>query len=281
MSFLDRIAECNVHDPAAYRPLTCAGHAIGAVRHRLAERLRDFPNVFAVSESAVHLLDAFKDDDQRSHAVERVVRVLEADGIVRGRRDEAYPVLVNWGEAPLLRIERAAAPHFGIRSYGVHMTGYVRTPDGPLIWVARRARNKPTYPGMLDNTVAGGQPVGLGLHDNMVKECREEAGIPEELARKAVCTGAITYRMDAEDGLKPDVQFCFDLELPADFVPRNTDGEIDEFFAWPWRKAAEVVSETREFKFNCNLVLIDFFVRHGLVDPGRGDYLDIVAGLRR
>jgi hypothetical protein len=42
-----------------------------------------------------------------------------------------------------------------------------------------------------------------------------------------------------------------------------------------------VVSETREFKFNCNLVLIDFFVRHGLVDPGRGDYLDIVAGLRR
>jgi isopentenyldiphosphate isomerase len=157
----------------------------------------------------------------------------------------------------------------------------VRRPDGPLIWVARRAKSKPTYPGMLDNTVAGGQPVGLGLHDNMVKECWEEAGIPEELARKAVCTGAITYRMDAEDGLKPDVQFCFDLELPADFVPRNTDGEIDEFFAWPWRKAAEVVSETREFKFNCNLVLIDFFVRHGLVDPGRADYLDIVAGLRR
>jgi isopentenyldiphosphate isomerase len=281
MSLLDRIAECNAHDPAAYRALTCAGHAIGAVRHRLAERLRDFPNVFAVSESAVHLSDAFKDADQRSQAVERVVRVLEADGIVRGRRDEAYPVLVNWGEAPLLRIERAAAPHFGIRSYGVHMTGYVRTPDGPLIWVARRARNKPTYPGMLDNTVAGGQPVGLGLHDNMVKECWEEAGIPEELARKAVCTGAITYRMDAEDGLKPDVQFCFDLELPADFVPRNTDGEIDEFYAWPWRKAAEVVSETREFKFNCNLVLIDFFVRHGLVDPGRADYLDIVAGLRR
>jgi isopentenyldiphosphate isomerase len=281
MSFLDRIAECNAHDPAAYRALTCAGHAIGAVRHRLAERLRDFPNVFAVTESAVHLSDAFKDADQRSQAVERVVRVLEADGIVRGRRDEAYPVLVNWGEAPLLRIERAAAPHFGIRSYGVHMTGYVRTPDGPLIWVARRAKNKPTYPGMLDNTVAGGQPVGLGLHDNMVKECWEEAGIPEELARKAVCTGAITYRMDAEDGLKPDVQFCFDLELPADFVPRNTDGEIDEFFAWPWRKAAEVVSETREFKFNCNLVLIDFFVRHGLVDPGRADYLDIVAGLRR
>ena len=281
MSFLDRIAECNTHDPAAFRPLHCAGNRVGALRHRLAERLRDFPAVFRVGADRVDLLDAFADADQRSAAVERVVRVLEADGIVRGRRNEAYPVLVNWGDAPLFRIERAAAPHFGIRSYGVHMTGYVPSPDGPKIWVARRAKTKPTYPGMLDNTVAGGQPVGIGLHDNMVKECWEEAGIPAEIARRAVCTGAITYRTDAEDGFKPDVQFCFDLELPADFVPRNTDGEIDEFFLWPWRKAAEVVAETREFKFNCNLVLIDFFVRHGLIDPGRPDYLDIVAGLRR
>jgi 8-oxo-dGTP pyrophosphatase MutT (NUDIX family) len=281
MSFLDRIAECNAHDPKLYRTLYCAGHAVGAVRHALAGRLRDFPAVFAVRDDAVELSPALDTPEARSLAIEGVVRALEADGIVRGRRDEAYPVLLRWGEAPLFQIERAAAPHFGIRSYGVHMTGYVRTPDGPAVWVARRARTKPTYPGMLDNTVAGGQPVGMGLHDNMVKECREEAGIPAELARRAVCTGAITYKMDAEDGLKPDVQFCFDLELPADFVPRNTDGEIDAFFLWPWRKAAETVGETREFKFNCNLVLIDFFVRHGLVDPGRADYLDIVAGLRR
>ncbi|MBI1244841.1 MAG: DUF4743 domain-containing protein [Alphaproteobacteria bacterium] len=281
MSFLDRIAECNAHDPSAYRALVCAGHSVGAVRHRMAERLRDFPAIFSVSDERVVLSDALTDGDQRSAAIERVVRVLEADGIVTGRRDEAYPVLVNWGDQPIFRIERAAAPHFGIRSYGVHMTGYVPSPDGPKIWVARRAKTKPTFPGMLDNTVAGGQPVGLGLHDNMVKECWEEAGIPAEIARRAICTGAITYRMDGEDGLKPDVQFCFDLELPADFVPRNTDGEIDEFFWWPWQKVAEVVAETREFKFNCNLVLIDFFVRHGLIDPGRPDYLDIVAGLRR
>jgi 8-oxo-dGTP pyrophosphatase MutT (NUDIX family) len=281
MSFLDRIAECNNHDPAAYRAFVCAGHRIGAVRHRLAERLRDFPGIFAVSADKVVFSDAYSDAEQRSAAIEKVVRVLEADGIVTGRRNEAYPALVRWGEAPLFRIERAAAPHFGIRSFGVHMTGYVPSPDGPKIWVPRRAKTKPTYPGMLDNTVGGGQPVGIGLHDNMVKECWEEAGIPPEIARRAVCTGIISYRMDGIDGLEPDVQFCFDLELPADFVPRNTDGEIDEFFLWSWRKTAEVVGETREFMFNCNLVLIDFFVRHGLLDPGRPDYLDIVAGLRR
>ena len=50
---------------------------------------------------------------------------------------------------------------------------------------------------------------------------------------------------------------------------------------WPMTKVAEIVSETREFKFNCNLVIIDFLVRHGLIAPDHPDYLDIVAGLRR
>ena len=83
------------------------------------------------------------------------------------------------------------------------------------------------------------------------------------------------------DGLKPDVQFCYDLELPDGFTPVNQDGEIAEFFLWPIAKVAEVVSETREFKFNCNLVIIDFLLRHGLIDPHHPDYLDIAKGLRQ
>ena len=35
------------------------------------------------------------------------------------------------------------------------------------------------------------------------------------------------------------------------------------------------------FKFNCNLVLIDFFVRHGLIGPEDPDYVAICRGLRR
>jgi isopentenyldiphosphate isomerase len=167
-----------------------------------------------------------------------------------------------------------------MRSYGVHMTGYVRKEDGIHIWVARRSRSKPTYPGMLDNTVAGGQPVGLGLRENLAKECAEEAGIPGALAAQATSVGAIAYKMDAADGLKPDVQFCYDLEMSADFAPRNTDGEIEEFFLWPWREVARVVADTNEFKYNCNLVLIDFFVRHGLYSPDDPDYLAVVRGLR-
>ena len=51
------------------------------------------------------------------------------------------------------------------------------------MWVARRARTKATYPGKLDNMVAGGHPLGISAFDNLLKECYEEAGIPPEIAR--------------------------------------------------------------------------------------------------
>jgi isopentenyldiphosphate isomerase len=281
MAFLDRIRECNAHDLANFRPFAVAGQRVGWVRHAFAERLAHFADTFDVVREAVRLSDRLTTFAARSDALEAVVRALEAEGLIKGRRNEYYPVSTSFAATPLAKIERAAIPPFGIRAYGVHMNGYVRKADGIHMWIGRRARDKHTYPGMLDNTVAGGQPMGIGLLENLIKECKEEAAIPEALARQAVPVGAITYCMEAEDGLKPDVQFCYDLELPADFTPRNTDGEIDEFMLWPIAKVAAVVRDTQEFKFNCNLVIIDFLVRHGLIAPEHPDYLEIVAGLRR
>ena len=280
MSFLDRIAECNAHDLSQFLPFVVADTRVGWVRHALAARLTRFVDIFAVTPEQVRLSDRYGDFTARTDALDHVVRALESEKIVTGRRNEYYPVATAFTAPPLLAIERAAIPHFGVRAYGVHMNGYVRKEDGIHMWIGRRARDKHTYPGMLDNTVAGGQPMGIGLMENLIKECKEEAAIPEALARRAHAVGAITYCMAAEDGLKPDVQFCYDLEVPADFTPRNTDGEIDEFMLWPIARVAEIVRDTREFKFNCNLVIIDFLVRHGLIAPDHPDYLEIVAGLR-
>jgi 8-oxo-dGTP pyrophosphatase MutT (NUDIX family) len=134
---------------------------------------------------------------------------------------------------------------------------------------------------MLDNFVAGGQPVGIGLMENVIKEAKEEAGVPPEIARRARPIGLVSYCQETPEGLKPDVLFDYDLELPPDFVPRNHDGEIAEFYLWPAEQVMEVTAETRDFKFNCNLVNIDFFVRHGLIPPDHPDYVDIVRGLHR
>ena len=53
----------------------------------------------------------------------------------------------------------------------------------------------------------------------MKKECWEEAGVPKELAAQARPVGAVSYAAMQRAGLKRDVLFCYDLELPLDFVP--------------------------------------------------------------
>ena len=54
----------------------------------------------------------------------------------------------------------------------------------------------------------------------MVKECEEEASIPRELAQRATPVGAVSYASEQAEGLKRDVLFCYDLELPNSFEPK-------------------------------------------------------------
>ena len=37
------------------------------------------------------------------------------------------------------------------------------------------------------------QPHGISLAENVIKECCEEASIPEDMARTAMATGAVSY----------------------------------------------------------------------------------------
>ena len=217
-----------------------------------------------------------------SAAVAPVVEGLAASGATLAPRAEFYAISEDRHLPPLMQIERSAVPFFGIQASGVHMNGFVRRADGLHMWIARRASGKMTYPGMLDNMVAGGQPLGLGLKENMIKECAEEAGIPQEIARTVRAVGMIDYSHQSEDTAKPDRQYCYDLELPETFQPVAADGEVGEFMLWPIEKVAEVVRDTFEFKFNCNLVIIDFLIRHGVLDPdSEPDYAAICLGLRR
>lgn len=41
----------------------------------------------------------------------------------------------------------------GVKRYDAHLNGYTWRNDEMHMWLARRALNKPTYPGLLDNLV--------------------------------------------------------------------------------------------------------------------------------
>lgn len=280
MSFVDRIRVCADFDPARYIPFIVDGVGVGLVTPPFADRLAVFEDVYRVTRHSVTLSPGLTDFEARTAAVDATLRALAADGLIDGWRDEPFAVAASPADPVLLTMERAAVPLFGIRAYGVHLNGVVGGGGGLKMWVGRRSVHRPRSPGKLDQLVAGGQPAGLSLRDNLVKECGEEASIRPELAGRAVSTGAVSYVTETEEGLRRDVLYVYDLALPSDFEPRNTDGEIDAFHLWPIERVVDIVRDTDEFKFNCALVVIDFLIRHGLIEPDHPDYLDLLHGLR-
>jgi 8-oxo-dGTP pyrophosphatase MutT (NUDIX family) len=280
MSFADHIRACNNYDPARAVPLVAGDKRIGWLRRDNAAALAHFPRVFAVGPDRVALV-AEGDVDRVSAAVDEVVEALVIEHRVPKWRNETFDVMPRWGDKPVFRLDRGAVPFFGVRAYGVHLNGYCRDAGRLNLWIGRRAPDKRVAPNKLDNIVAGGIGNGYGAAATLVKEADEEAAIPAGLTRSAVPVGAVSYRMETALGIRDDVLFVYDLELPPEFVPRNRDGEIVEFALMQADSVVERVRTTDDFKFNVNLVILDFALRHGLIRVEDPEYLEVATGLHR
>ena len=191
---------------------------------------------------------------------------LARSGLFR-HRAEPFDVRAEPDGPVLATLDRGALPAFGILADGVHLNGLVERADGTQLWVGRRAANKLLDPDKLDHLVAGGVAAGHDSRRTLEKEGWEECGLSAELARQAVPVGTIRYAMARAEGLRRDRLHCFDLVLPDDFQPVANDGEVAEFVLMPIEEAFALVRDTERFKFNVNLVLIDLFLRRGLIDP--------------
>lgn len=201
-------------------------------------------------------------------------------------RNELYPV---HGMSGKVGMERSGSLLFGINSYGVHMTAYIREGDQMRIWVPRRASSKKTYGGMLDSTVAGGISLGEKVMESLIREAEEEASFPKQLIRHhAKPCGTVSYFFvrdkKAGDGiglLQPECQFVYDLEVDKDVVPRPNDDEVEDFQLWTVDQVQEAMAEG-QFKPNCAMVLLDFFIRHGILTPDNEEnYAEIESRLHR
>lgn len=227
--------------------------------------------------------------DEQNTVIAQTLEEARARGVfevLKGWRNELYPI---YGTSAQINVERAGAALFGIVSYGVHMTVYVQSTDGMKIWVPRRAKNKQTYGGMLDNSVAGGTSTGEKPFESLVREAAEEASLPEESVReRAKACGIVTYfhirdeRAGGEtDLLQPECQYVYDMEVDEGVVLRPGDNEVEGFYLWSVAEVQKALAEG-QFKPNCALVLLDFFVRHGvLTAENEKDYIEIIARLHR
>lgn len=150
------------------------------------------------------------------------------------------------------------------------------------IWVPRRSATKQTWPNYLDNTVAGGITAGDLPRESIIRECAEEASLPASLVAPLIkSVSVITYTFRTPTGwVQPEVQYIYDLRLAADVVPRPNDGEVAGFERMG---VEEVVGRmvAGEFKPNCGVCLVDFFLRHGFLNPeSDARFLEVASRLR-
>jgi Domain of unknown function (DUF4743) len=281
MSLMRQFRRYPAVDLAAYRRFVVDGIHVGWVMPDFAIALARFPHVFQVDAKSVTLQPRLDSFETRSEAVAEVLSTLRAEGLVPGWRNELYAVAQGFHEEPLLVMERAATVLFGTLSYCVNLNGFVGRERQMKLWVAKRADSKPIDPGMLDIIVSGGQPMGISPWDNLMKECREEAGMPIALAQKAKSVGIITLVALIQGHMRIGLQFNYDLELPEDFTPQNTDGEVAGFMLMPVGALMERLRKADEFSYDVALVQLDFLIRHGFVGPEDPDFLDLIANLRQ
>ncbi|KAH9894586.1 thiamine pyrophosphokinase-related protein [Xylariomycetidae sp. FL2044] len=201
---------------------------------------------------------------------------------------EMFPVFGPGGNI-LLSIEKIAAPLFGIVTYGVQLLAYIQKNDGPHVWIARRSKDKRTFPGMLDSTVGGSLRTGETPFECMIRESEEEASFAPEFTRSsAVAAGTVNYlhltdkRSEGEEGLLcPEVQFVYEMKIPDDHVPVPGDGEAEEFILMSVAQLKHALARG-EFTPANGEIILDFFVRHGILTfENEPNYIEIVSRLRR
>lgn len=207
---------------------TPVGHMFLPVFQQLVADIRDqlLPELdglasYPAPEGAARLYftDACTTFSDRSALMAAIAASWRGRGLFKnalnGWRDELYTIYgpegsltdgadVCWGRNGAFALERAACALFGVGTFGIHVNGYVEGDDGETrVWVPRRSKTKQTFPSMLDQIVAGGLTHGLAPDVCVVKECAEEASIPEDLVlerRRLKSAGVITYTTRVAEG---------------------------------------------------------------------------------
>ncbi|KAI3540308.1 NUDIX domain-containing protein [Colletotrichum abscissum] len=241
------------------------------------------------AERVVQLLNSTVKDDEDTGmactaAFQRVVdAAIASDSFpsLNKLHSEHFKII---GANHFVSIERFPAPLFGISSRGAHMTAYVKTSEGMKIWVPRRSAHLFTFPNLLDTTVAGGVKAEDSPFDCIIAEATEEASLPADFVKEnARAVGAVTYcSLNKQRGkFFPTVLYVYDLELPESIEPQPGDDEVSGFKLMSIDQVKDAMLG-EQFKPNCVLVMLDFFIRHNIITSENNDeYLEIVTRMRR
>lgn len=214
---------------AGTTPLFAGGVEVGALTDDWLGLALSSPGTFARCADGVALAPGATDVAARSRALADWGEALRRDEGLSGWRDERIVVFDERDGRPLFEVERALLRPLGLLLRSVQACAWYAAPDGPRLWIARRAWDKPVDPGRLDVLVGGGIAGFDPVRTTLERECAEEAGIPARLAAAARPAGIVELCypaiVDGRAAVHRERVEGFELELPPDFVPVAVDGE--------------------------------------------------------
>jgi 8-oxo-dGTP pyrophosphatase MutT (NUDIX family) len=261
------------HDPAARVPLLFGPRRIGSVARRHLPALQaESAGWLQVQAGQVMVDPATPALDARW---QQLNERLHAAGLVLGWRNAPFAVREHRGAAPLATIERAAARFWGTLTLGAHANGYVADSGGrpQRLWIARRALDKATDPGLHDNLIGAGVAAGQTPLQALVREAWEEAGLTPPQLGGLRGGRIVALQRDVREGRQWEHLHCYDLALPPVVQPANQDGEVMDLQCLPVQEAL-ALARSEHMTVDAALVTLDFALRHHLLP---GDEAHVVA----
>lgn len=240
---------------------------VGTVAREHLAALRAWPGFLAVDARGVRLVAM-----DRNAALAEVHAALHAQGLIRAWRSESFALFNPGTHEVLASMERAAARFWGSLTLGAHANGYVVGHEGgpAAMWIAQRAFDKATDPGLFDNLIGGGVPAGQTPLQALQREGWEEAGLSPAQMAAAVPAGVLRLHRDVAEGRQLEDLHAFDLALPHDVQPQNQDGEVAGFQLLPVAEALRLAT-SGAMTVDAALVTLDFGRRHGLLSAAEAE----------
>ena len=156
-------------------------------------------------------------------------------------------------------IKRNLLSLFGLPSYGVHCNVWKKHKDKFVIYFAKRAEKLKSFPGYIDNTVAGGQPINLSIFENLKKEAYEEAGISGKFFKKVQRGNIVSYFHNNKNNFISAIIFNYHLNKFDELELKNIDGEVESFFSLTLENIYKLL-EKNVLKPNCIIPILDFIL---------------------
>ena len=270
---IDLLNEINIFDLSAYTPIRFKKKNIGWLNNKTI-----LNNSFNICNDYIEhsQLDAFIKILEKSESSTETCPVFLFPSL---KPKKVFSESTKFCKNNIFIIKRNLLSLFGLPSYGVHCNVWRKHKDKFVIYFAKRSEKLKSFPGYIDNTVAGGQPINLSIFENLKKEAYEEAGISCKYLKKVQRGNIVSYFHNNNNNFISAVIFNYHLNKVDELELKNIDGEVESFFSLPLENIYKLL-EKNLLKPNCIIPILDFILLNDYHFLSKGTIVEIKKILR-